>query len=149
MFRLVTVIAGITLFTIGCGKNTPPKEAKSTAATTAAQTAKLGSEKTAPKEPAIIETVGGNAAVIFRSRCATCHGLSGKGDGAAAVSLNPKPRDFGDAAWQKSVTDEYILKIIVGGGQAVGKSPTMTANPDLKGKTEILNGLVKIIRGLK
>lgn len=31
---------------------------------------------------------------IFDSRCVTCHGKTGKGDGKAAPQLNPKPRDF-------------------------------------------------------
>jgi hypothetical protein len=75
--------------------------------------------------------------------------MGGKGDGAAAASLNPRPRNLANNEWQASVTDDHIRKIIVGGGQAVGKSPTMTANPDLKDKPKIVNGLVKIIRGLK
>jgi len=84
---------------------------------------------------------------VFSTRCATCHGSSGHGDGPAAVALNPKPRNYSDAEWQKSVTDEQIKKTIVEGGAAVGKSPLMTPNPDLAGKTEVLDGLVKIIRG--
>jgi mono/diheme cytochrome c family protein len=31
---------------------------------------------------------------IYTSDCAPCHGNSGKGDGPAAASLNPKPLDF-------------------------------------------------------
>ncbi|MCL4511082.1 MAG: c-type cytochrome [Bacteroidetes bacterium] len=31
---------------------------------------------------------------LFKMDCAPCHGLDGKGDGPAAASLNPKPRDF-------------------------------------------------------
>lgn len=87
------------------------------------------------------------AAEVFKGRCATCHGESGKGDGPAAVALNPKPRDYSDAEWQKATTDELIKKAIVEGGPAVGKSPLMVANPDLAGQTEVLDGLVKIIRG--
>src|SRR5262245_12972923 len=29
-----------------------------------------------------------------QANCVTCHGASGKGDGAAAVALNPKPADW-------------------------------------------------------
>jgi mono/diheme cytochrome c family protein len=71
---------------------------------------------------------------IFTSRCVTCHGSTGKGDGPASAALNPKPRSFGDAAWQKSVTDEHIEKVIAQGGPAAGKSPLMPPNPDLAGK---------------
>lgn len=83
---------------------------------------------------------------VFKTRCATCHGDKGHGDGPAAVALNPKPRNYSDAEWQKTVTDEQLKKTIVGGGAAVGKSPLMVPNPDLAGNEEVLNGLVKIIR---
>jgi len=69
---------------------------------------------------------------IFATRCTPCHGADGRGDGAASASLNPKPRNFHDAAWQSSVTDDYLTKIVQFGGAAVGKSPAMPANPDLR-----------------
>ena len=88
------------------------------------------------------------AAEIYTTRCTLCHGTSGKGDGAAAAGLNPKPRDFSDPAWQTSVTDEHIEKIIVGGGTAVGKSPIMPANPDLEAKPDVVKALRATVRGL-
>ena len=134
----------LLLLSIGCSKGAPPEAAKPAAAEKAAVKA-----PPKPAEPAILAQVGGDAADVYRARCSTCHGIGGKGDGAAAASLNPKPRSFTDPTWQASVTDEHIKKVIVGGGQAVGKSALMTANPDLKGLTPVLDGLVKIIRGLK
>src|SRR3954470_11104672 len=86
------------------------------------------------------------ARAMFESICATCHGLSGQGDGQAAGSLPVKPRNYTDAAWQASVTDEQIKQIIVQGGQAMGKSPLMPANPELAKDPEKLDGLLKIIR---
>lgn len=83
----------------------------------------------------------------YASRCVACHGADGRGTGAAAAALNPKPRNYADAAWQKSVTDEQLKKAIVGGGAAVGKSAMMPANPDLESKPEVVAGLVSIIRG--
>lgn len=83
----------------------------------------------------------------FETRCATCHGSTGKGDGPGAAALNPKPRNYTDKAWQKSVTDEQIKKTIVMGGAAVGKSPIMPASPDLDSKPEQVDALVKLIRG--
>lgn len=84
---------------------------------------------------------------IFDTRCTPCHGASGKGDGAASKGLTPPPRNFGDPAWQKSVTDDYIEKIIKFGGAAVGKSPAMPGNPDLTAKPQVVVELRKIIRG--
>lgn len=86
------------------------------------------------------------AATVFEQRCVTCHGATGKGDGVAAAALNPKPRSFGDAEWQKSVDDAYLAKVILEGGAAVGKSPLMTANPDLKDKPEVIKELVAKVR---
>jgi mono/diheme cytochrome c family protein len=83
---------------------------------------------------------------MFTSRCATCHGPDGRGNGPGAVALNPKPRNYHDTAWQQKVTDEDIKKTITYGGAAVGKSPMMPASPDLDGKPQVVDGLVKIIR---
>ena len=64
----------------------------------------------------------------------------------AAAALNPKPRAFGDKAWQASVDDTYLAKIIVEGGAAVGKSALMPPNADLKDKPEVVKGLVAKVR---
>jgi hypothetical protein len=84
---------------------------------------------------------------MFANVCAMCHGANGMGDGAAAAQLNPKPRNYTDAAWQASVTDDQIRQIILQGGQGVGKSPMMPGQPQLKDQPEVLDGLVQIIRG--
>jgi mono/diheme cytochrome c family protein len=83
---------------------------------------------------------------IYKARCTMCHGPSGKGDGPAGAALNPKPRDLGDQAWQKSVADEHIEKIILSGGPAVGKSPLMPANPDLSAKPDVVRALRIMVR---
>ena len=99
-------------------------------------------------EPAIIAQVGGHAASIYRARCATCHGIAGLGNGAAAKPLPVKPRSFKDETWRSRVSDAHLRKVIVQGGAAVGKSALMTANYDLKDKPNVLADLIKIIRGL-
>lgn len=86
------------------------------------------------------------ADTVWTSRCVSCHGAGGQGDGAAAAALDPKPRSFTSAKWQASVTDDHIKKVIVGGGTVVGKSALMAPNPDLKGKDAVLNLLVKKVR---
>lgn len=118
----------------GCNKEEPKAPPPAPAATPAPVTA------TPPAEPLTAESV-------FKTRCATCHGEGGHGDGPAAVALNPKPRNYTDPEWQKTVTDDQLKKTIVGGGAAVGKSPLMVPNPDLADKPEVVDGLVKIIRG--
>lgn len=61
----------------------------------------------------------------YQTLCASCHGASGHGDGAAAAALNPKPRNFADKAWASSVDDARIAKVIKEGGPSVGLSATM------------------------
>lgn len=99
-----------------------------------------------PEAPISAEAMAA-AQTKYDSTCATCHGTTGIGDGPGAVALNPKPRNYTDKAWQKSVTDEYLAKAIVGGGPAVGKSALMPPNADLADKPEVVKGLVAIVRG--
>lgn len=101
----------------------------------------------APQTPKVSAAAKAEARTLFSQRCVTCHGDSGKGDGAGAAALNPKPRSFGDAEWQKGVTDDKLRKVIIEGGTAVGLSPLMPPNPDLKDKADVVNGLIGIIRG--
>lgn len=83
---------------------------------------------------------------IFVSRCTVCHGQLGKGDGPGAAGLPTQPASFQDSTWQASVTDAHIERIIKVGGAAVGKSPSMPGNPDLKNRSTVVAGLRDIIR---
>jgi len=85
---------------------------------------------------------------IYQGRCVACHGETGKGDGSLSASFDPRPRDLTSNGWQESVTDEYIEKILLQGGAAVGKSMMMPGNPDLKSKPEVLRALRVIVRDL-
>ena len=51
---------------------------------------------------------------IFTQLCAVCHGLKGKGDGIAAVSLNPKPANFNNAEIQKQTDGALFWKLTNG-----------------------------------
>jgi mono/diheme cytochrome c family protein len=87
------------------------------------------------------------AQVMFSTKCARCHGLHGAANGPSSDSLHPRPHNYTDPAWQASVTDDQIKEIIVRGGSNMGKSPAMPGNPTLKKRPEVLDGLVKLIRG--
>lgn len=82
----------------------------------------------------------------FSTICSACHGVSGKGDGPGSAALSPKPRNYTDKAWQAAVSDDDLRKIIVYGGAAVGKSPTMPSNPQLASKPEVVDALVAKVR---
>jgi len=57
--------------------------------------------------------------------CGSCHGAVGKGDGAAAAALNPKPRDFSSKDAMTKLEDAYLKDVITKGGAALGKSAAM------------------------
>ncbi len=86
---------------------------------------------------------------IFSTRCTVCHGAEGMGDGPGSAGLNPHPRNFTDAAWQDSVEDAYIERIIQYGGAAVGRSAAMPSNPDLGSRPAVLSALRAHVRSLR
>ncbi len=99
-----------------------------------------------PVRVTITDDARAKAREIFSERCAACHGADGNGDGPAAANLKPRPIDFHNRNWQKSVTDDSITKAIVFGGRAVGKSGQMAPNPDLENEPAIVAALVEKIR---
>ena len=126
-----SVALGAVLVAVACGGEpegrSPEPAAKPEAAAAPAATAPAGGDAAA------------EAAQIFATRCFTCHGPEGAGDGPGSVNLSPAPRNFQDPAWQAEVSDEHIANIIQYGGAAVGRSPTMPGNPDLTSKPAAIN----------
>lgn len=63
-----------------------------------------------------------NAATVAQGKkvaevnCVSCHGAKGKGDGAAAVALNPKPADWTSKKVQAESDGEIFWKISAGRG---------------------------------
>lgn len=83
------VIAALTLTACGGGQQT----------TAESETEETG--EVVPAEYADLKNpVAGNADAVaagqtnYERNCASCHGASGKGDGAAGASLDPKPADL-------------------------------------------------------
>lgn len=103
-----------------------------------------------PEAPVVDTAAIAAGKTLFASTgCVACHGETGMGDGVAAANLDPKPRQYSDATWQDSVTDEEIKKVIVEGGAANGLSVLMPPNAILAGKDADLNNIVAYIRSLK
>jgi cytochrome c553 len=59
-------------------------------------------------------------------RCSACHGESGKGDGPAAVALNPKPRNYTDCSVMGTKSDAELFKVIKQGGQGKDVEPKLS-----------------------
>ncbi len=50
---------------------------------------------------------------IFAAQCVTCHGSQGKGDGPAALSLNPHPRNFTQSeGWKNGRKPSQVFKTL-------------------------------------
>ena len=62
--------------------------------------------------PKVVEQ-GKNVAQV---NCVSCHGSGGKGNGAAAVALNPKPADWTSKKVQDESDGEIFWKISTGRG---------------------------------
>lgn len=67
---------------------------------------------------------------LFEIHCASCHGLSGRGDGPSAALLHPPPRNLSDPAFLASVDDERIARAIALGGPGVSRSRIMPSFAD-------------------
>lgn len=85
---------------------------------------------------------------IFQTRCATCHGKTGRGDGVGWSDPNKHPRNFHDAEWQKKTTDERITRVVTRGGAANGLDARMPAHADLRSNKEAMEGLIAYIRSM-
>lgn len=132
-----------------CGKNNeppPPSSGSPNAKPESGPSHPRGGAPAPAGAAAQAGTGSSQAERMFGNMCAMCHGADGSGNGPAAASLNPKPRNYTDAAWQASVTDDALKEVILKGGAALGKSAAMPAQPQLANQPEVLDGLVKIIR---
>ena len=55
-----------------------------------------------------------DAKKLYSTNCAPCHGEKGRGDGAAAAALNPKPADHSSAAIQSETDGSLFWKMTEG-----------------------------------
>jgi mono/diheme cytochrome c family protein len=61
---------------------------------------------------------------IYESRCVSCHGPAGKGDGPVAKTLGaPPPGDLTDDEWKHGDRPEQVVGVIAKGLPGTGMSP--------------------------
>ena len=136
----IVVLVPLALGALGCGKNSQPPPPSS------------GSPNAQPESGPSRPRPGGDSSQVEQARqtyamwCAMCHGMDGTGNGPNSANVTPRPRNYTDAAWQASVTDEQLKQTILKGGAAMGKSPAMPGQPQLADHPEVLDELVQIIR---
>jgi caa(3)-type oxidase subunit IV len=68
-----------------------------------------------------------DAAETFATTCGPCHGVQGRGDGAAGAGLPTHPANFTDPAFWQTRDRAHVIATITGGGASVGRSPLMPA----------------------
>ena len=57
---------------------------------------------------------------LYGAQCASCHGLTGKGDGKGGALLKPLPADFTDDVWKHGSGDGEIFVVIRDGVKQTG-----------------------------
>jgi copper transport protein len=73
----------------------------------------LSSEQANPIPPNSGSVAAGQA--LYITRCAPCHGLTGKGDGPVGLALNPRPADLTQHAIPGVHTDAQLFEWITNG----------------------------------
>ncbi len=66
-------------------------------------------------------TDGQPGAALYRAHCATCHGVSGRGDSWRARLLFLRPGDLTDPKAMRALSDDFLFQIIKHGGSSFGK----------------------------
>ncbi len=79
--------------------------------------------------------------------CTPCHGDTGKGNGPQAEAMEVPPRNHTDGNYLSTRTDDQLLKVIKGGGPAMGFTSSMPPFDNLLTDEEI-KGMVKYVRTL-
>jgi len=131
--RSVTAVALGALLPLAACEAEPPKPAPAPAPPPAA----------APAQPA---SLAPEAKAYYAEKCTECHGPRGAGNGIKSDTFVPPPRNFQDPGWQAEVKDDYLQRVIVEGGEAVGKSKDMPGHPDLAENPELAKAVVQYVR---
>ena len=66
----------------------------------------------------------------YDNLCSSCHGNTGRGDGAAAAALNPKPRNLADKNFMSTVSAECHLYLVSEGVAGTGMPPWKSLGED-------------------
>lgn len=70
-------------------------------------------------------------------RCASCHGVEGRGDGASVKWLRTKPTDFRNCGDMRKLSDNTMFMVIKYGTGAVDLPPDMPGFFDRLSDSEI------------
>jgi cytochrome c oxidase cbb3-type subunit III len=83
-------------------------------------------------------------AALHLKHCADCHGVDGQAD-VIVMHMDAPPRDQSDAAYMRTLPDEYLYLVTCKGGAATGKNGIMPAWGDVL-SDEAIKDLIAQIR---
>ena len=129
MFALAVLFATAALANavlVGCGGN------KSTTTDNTTTTPAPDTSASAPSATGTAPAAGDLGSQVYAQRCALCHGAGGHGDGPAAASLNPKPRNHTDGSYMNARTDAELLEVINNGKGAMPAWKTVLSEDEIK-----------------
>ncbi len=103
------------------------------------------------KNPVVADEASIKAGIeLYSEHCRTCHGISGKGDGIKAESLNKTPSDFTSVSFQKQTDGALLYKIYFGHKDMPGFKKRIPDNKDVIdgtfGKTRGPGDLINYLR---
>lgn len=113
---LLVVIAGISLLVLAaCGGQSQGQRPAPPTTFAILKNSQTGEEAAAAGQ------------ALYQANCASCHGETGTGDGVAAQSLNPKPKDLSGPI--REMSDGYLYWRMAEGG---AMAPFYSAMPAWK-----------------
>ncbi len=95
-----------------------------------------------PAELAEADAAAGMA--IYQARCATCHGVTGLGDGEMAAQSITPPLPIGTADYLATADLANMRQVILNGNMEIGMPPFGPGNSDPLDDTEITNILASL-----
>ncbi len=116
---------------VGCGNKSASNTDQSTNTQTTPAPSASTPEATTPA-PGGTAAAGDLGATVYASRCQLCHGPTGHGDGPAAASLNPHPRNHTDGSYMNGRTDAQLLEVIRNGKGPMPAWGTVLSDEEIK-----------------
>ena len=117
---------------VGCGKKAETTDQSSTTTPTT-QTDTTAAPSATATTPEAGGAAGGDlGAQVYAARCQLCHGPTGHGDGPAAASLNPHPRNHTDGSYMNARTDAQLLEVIRNGKGAMPAWGTVLSEEEIQ-----------------